>query len=95
MTHQKGQAQPAVQQQPAAHQQQASSQQQHDPQAIAAAAQLGQQIQRSGLDPSTFFKLIAIVQKHGDAFKVLGDLFTDLRGVFGGAAAPEGQSQAK
>lgn len=62
------------------------------PQHLQRAAQFGEEIQRSGFDMGTFFKIAAIAQKYGPQ---LAGLLSELQGVFGAGAAPEGQAQTK
>jgi hypothetical protein len=63
------------------------------PQHLQRAAQFGEEIQRSGFDMGTFFKIAAIAQKYGPQ---LAGLLSELQGVFGGGGTPpEGQAQQK
>jgi hypothetical protein len=99
MTQQKPQQTAAPQQAPQQQAQQQQDQQlqqalQQNAQGLAVAAQLGLELQRSGLDMSSFFKLAAIVQKYAPLLSQLGGLFNEIKDAFGqgGGAPPEGQA---
>lgn len=85
-------AQPAQQAQGQSPEQVQAAQQ--NQQGVQLAAQLGTEIQRSGLSVGTFVQVVAILQRHGPQ---LVALFTDLQALFGGGApasggTPEGQA---
>jgi hypothetical protein len=88
-----GQTNPQQPQQPQQQPAQAPAQPagQHDPQALAAAAQLGQAVQQAGLNPGTLFQAVALLQRHAPALLALLEDLRTLAGAGGGAtpgAAP-------
>lgn len=65
--------------------------QQIDPQHLQAAAQIGAEAQRAGMDAGTLFRVVGLLQKYGPTLAAIAQ---ELGGLFG-AQAPGGQAAPK